>query len=154
MLWTSTNSSQATPKPGPSIDILLVDDEARLRESLANILALSGHQVITAEGGIAAIKLLKSHNVHLMLLNLNMPDMNGHSVLEYVADHNLTTQVIIISGEATFATATGTLRYNFVHDFIKKPYVVKELLQLISNTKKNHQDQTTKPSNTAAAQSI
>jgi len=136
MLWTSTNSSQATPKPGPSIDILLVDDEARLRESLANILALSGHQVITAEGGIAAIKLLKSHNVHLMLLNLNMPDMNGHSVLEYVADHNLTTQVIIISGEATFATATGTLRYDFVHDFIKKPYIVKELLQLISNTKK------------------
>ncbi len=136
MLWKPNILSQSGLKPSKLIELLLVDDEARLRDTLSNILTISGHQTVTAGGGSEAIALLKTHPIQLMLLNLNMPDLSGQQVLEYIADNKLNTQVIILSGEATFAAATATLRYDFVHEFIRKPYIIKDLLQLVSNTKK------------------
>lgn len=123
-------------KPEASIDILIVDDEVRSRESLGKILTLSGYRVISADGGIRAIELLKNQTIQLMLLDLNMPDLDGRSVLEYIAHNKLNTKVIILSLEATFTSATSTLRYDFVYDFIQKPYGVNNLLQIISNAKK------------------
>ena len=58
------------------VELLIVDDQELERESLSQILKLAGHDVVTAEGGIAAISILKQHSVKLILLDLNMPDFN------------------------------------------------------------------------------
>ncbi len=92
--------------------------------------------MVAAEGGLAAIDILKLHPVKLILLDLNMADLNGHEVIKYIDINNLDTQVIIISGEASFSDARRALRYNFVYDFIKKPYEINQLIHTIENLQK------------------
>lgn len=133
---SSGNKYDAPTNAASKVELLIVDDQALARESLRQILELSGHKVVSAEGGISAINILKKHPVQLILLDLNMPDLNGHEVLKYIENSNLATQVIVISGEANFADARRALRYNFVYDFIKKPYEVNVLLHTIENLQK------------------
>lgn len=113
------------------IEILIIDDEPKARASLHDILQLTGYRVAMAENVESAIELINEHNFPLILLDLNMPVLNGHHFLDYLAHHDIDTQVLIISGEATFAQAARSLRFNFVQEFIKKPYAVEALLHSV-----------------------
>jgi len=121
---------------GGVIELLIVDDEKRARDSLRQVFELDGHKVAVAPSGRAAIDFLNKHPVELVLLDLNMPDLNGYDVLTHIADMMLNMQVIVISGEAGFVEARHALRYNFVHDFIKKPYEVKALKNTVAKAQK------------------
>lgn len=114
------------------MDILIIDDEPRARTSLAEILEHQGYQVAHVDGVLAAIQYLKKQPVKLILLDLIMPSLNGHDLLEYIADNQIDTHIIIVSVDSTFTAATETLRLDFVHDFIRKPYAVEELLRSVA----------------------
>lgn len=114
------------------MDILIIDDEPRARTSLAEILERQGYQVMHVEGVLAAIQCLKKQPVKLILLDLIMPTLSGQDLLAYISDNQLDAHVIIVSVDSTFTAATETLRLDFVHDFVRKPYVVEELLQSIA----------------------
>ncbi len=116
------------------MDILIVDDELMARESLSDILEHHGYNIANVASVTAAIDYLKQHPVKLILLDIIMPTLSGHDLLEYIADHQLDTHVIIVSVDSTFTAATQALRLNFVCDFVRKPYVVAELVQLITKT--------------------
>ncbi|MGR9114141.1 MAG: EAL domain-containing protein [Gammaproteobacteria bacterium] len=113
------------------MEILIVDDEPKARESLSEILKLSGYSPVMADNVASAIKLLKNHRFQLILLDLNMPVQDGHILLEHIAHNKIDIQALIISGEATFSQATRVLRYDFVQEFIKKPYAIEALLHSI-----------------------
>lgn len=132
-LVEATDKNEIEPT---QVELLIVDDQALARESLSQIIKLAGHGVVTAEGGIAAINILKQYRIQLILLDINMPDLSGHEVLNYIAINKLSTQVIIISGETTFSDARRALRYNFVYDYIKKPYEINHLIHSIENLQK------------------
>jgi diguanylate cyclase (GGDEF)-like protein/PAS domain S-box-containing protein len=111
--------------------IMVVDDEPFMRKSLVELLALNGFQSHPAAGGEAAIGLLQQQErFDLVLLDLNMPGVDGHQVMEYVNKNALDTDVIVVSGEATFNEAAWALQKG-AHDFIRKPYNVTELLHSI-----------------------
>ena len=112
--------------------ILVVDDEPRARDSLKELLRLSGYEAIVAGGGIEAMEKLKERRYELILLDLNMPDMSGQKVMEFINRENIVSDVIIVSGETTFSHATQALRRG-AHDFLRKPYAPDELLRSISN---------------------
>ncbi|MEN8177552.1 MAG: EAL domain-containing protein [Pseudomonadota bacterium] len=112
--------------------ILVVDDEPRARDSLQELLQLSGYEAIVASGGIEAIEKLKERRYELILLDLNMPDMSGQNVMEFINHDNIGSDVIIVSGETTFNHATQALRRG-AQDFLRKPYAPDELLRSISN---------------------
>ncbi len=112
--------------------ILVVDDEPRARDSLKELLRLSGYEAIVAGGGIEAIEKLKERRYELILLDLNMPDLSGQKVMEFINRENIGSDVIIVSGETTFNHATQALRRG-AHDFLRKPYAPDELLRSISN---------------------
>jgi diguanylate cyclase (GGDEF)-like protein/PAS domain S-box-containing protein len=112
--------------------ILVVDDEARARASLKEMLRLSGYEVTLAEGGVEAIERLDNQHFDLMLLDLNMPDLDGHRVMEYLSSRQIDCEVIVVSGETTFDHATQALRRG-AHDFLRKPYAPDELLRAVSN---------------------
>ena len=122
--------------PNTYTSLLIVDDEKKIRDSLCLILEHSEHRVFTAATASEALALLSSQPIQLMLLDLNMPGLSGHSILHFIAQNKLTTQVIIVSGRAEFAEAKRTLCFDFVHDFIKKPYDVEELLNAINRCKR------------------
>ncbi|PKM12343.1 MAG: two-component system response regulator [Gammaproteobacteria bacterium HGW-Gammaproteobacteria-3] len=119
--------------PDSEMQILIVDDEPKVRQSLAEILELSGYQPVQADNVASAIRLLATRRFQLVLLDLNMPIQDGHSLLEYIAHHKVDVHALIISGEATFTQATRVLRFNFVQEFIKKPYTIEVLLHSINN---------------------
>jgi diguanylate cyclase (GGDEF)-like protein/PAS domain S-box-containing protein len=112
--------------------LLVVDDEPRARDSLQELLQLSGYEAIVASGGVEAIVKLGESRFELILLDLNMPDMSGQKVMEYINREKIDVDIIIVSGEITFDYATQALRRG-AQDFLRKPYAPDELLRAVSN---------------------
>jgi len=79
---------QPYPPESPSEDfqprILLVDDEPRMLSSLEELLKGRGYQLTTAAGGREAIARMKQSQFDLLLLDLQMPDVSGHDVMDFV----------------------------------------------------------------------
>ncbi|MDJ0806514.1 MAG: EAL domain-containing protein [Gammaproteobacteria bacterium] len=112
--------------------VLVVDDEPRARDSLQELLQLSGYEAIVASGGLEAVAKLQERHYELILLDLNMPDMSGQQVMEFINRQHINSDVIIVSGETTFDHATQALRRG-AQDFLRKPYAPDELLRSVTN---------------------
>ncbi len=78
--------------------ILLADDSPIERLALAHYLRGNGYEVDEAADGDAAILQLKHRQIDLMLLDLNMPDVDGFEVLKYVQEHRRALPIILLSG--------------------------------------------------------
>jgi CheY-like chemotaxis protein len=79
-------------------EILLCDDSLAERTALGRILRSSGYGVHEAGDGEAAIVLLKHNEIDLVLLDLNMPEVDGFEVLGYLQQHRKSLPVILLSG--------------------------------------------------------
>lgn len=112
--------------------ILLADDDPRLLESLRVLLQLYNYQVETALGGQNAIDKLTSNEYDLLLLDLKMPGISGHDVMQYMSEHNIDTMTIVISGETSLDDIGKALRFG-AYDYLKKPYVPEELTSTVNN---------------------
>ncbi len=113
--------------------ILVVDDDARMLRSVKDLLSAYGYDCLTAGGGAEALEMLAERSVDLLLLDLNMPGVNGYQVLKEAEESYPSTDVIIVSGETSFDGATQALRHG-ARDFLRKPYVPDELIRAIENT--------------------
>ena len=109
-----------------SIRILLVDDEPRFSESLAQILTLSGYPVTIAERGDEAVGLLERYTFDLLLLDVELPDMLGYQIMDSLQGENFGAVTIMLTGNATVETAIKALKKG-AYDYLKKP-VDHELL--------------------------
>lgn len=78
--------------------ILICDDSPIDRNPLSTILHTEGYETLEAAGGEAALKALKTHEVDLVLLDLNMPSVSGFEVLAYMQEHRRGLPVIVMSG--------------------------------------------------------
>ena len=80
--------------------ILLVDDDRFIRESLSKILQAESYEVVLAENGQEAIEKHGAERIDLLLLDLNMPVMNGRFILDWLAAVNPLLPFIIITGRS------------------------------------------------------
>lgn len=105
--------------------VLVVDDVEANRELLARHLGHLGHQVLHAADGATALQVLSRHPVSLVLLDLMMPVMDGHEVLERIkADHRLRhIPVIIITAVEDLETAARCIQHG-AEDYLPKPFNV------------------------------
>ncbi len=115
--------------------LLVVDDDQRHRESLRDLISLAGFQAAMAGSGHDALEMLNQEHYDLMLLDLRMPEIDGHQILDHIKSHGLDTGVIIVSGEPSWDEATRTLRRG-ADDFIRKPYAPDEVIAAIENSLK------------------
>lgn len=113
--------------------ILVVDDEPLILEGLQRILASRDYEVLMARGGGDALIAIGKQQFDIILLDLGMPDLNGNEVLRFIADRDVDTQVIVVSGENSIEAAIRALRAGAA-DFVRKPYEAEELLRRIDNT--------------------
>ncbi len=111
--------------PHPSV--LIVDDEPLLRNSLSAILNTHGYMPATADGGASALNALQDGKYELMLLDLCMPGIDGHQVMEWMGQHRIDTCVMVISGDVSIDSAINALRHGAC-DYLRKPYEIDELL--------------------------
>ncbi|MCG8024144.1 MAG: EAL domain-containing protein [Candidatus Thiodiazotropha endolucinida] len=135
-LPTDINTNR--PKRSNNARILIADDEPRARASLKEILRFTGYETTLAECGSEAIDLLNSASFDLILLDLNMPDLHGHKVMEHIDSYRLNCDIIVVSGETTFNHATMALRKG-AQDFLRKPYAPDELLRSVANVLERRQ---------------
>ncbi|MEW8023303.1 MAG: EAL domain-containing protein [Candidatus Thiodiazotropha sp.] len=135
-LPTDINTNR--PKRSFNARILIADDEPRARASLKEILRFTGYETTLAECGSEAIDLLNSGSFDLILLDLNMPDLHGHKVMEHIDSYHLNCDIIVVSGETTFDQATMALRKG-AQDFLRKPYAPDELLRSVANVLERRQ---------------
>ncbi len=125
-------------RPNQSLDnnanarILLADDEPRMLDSLRVLLELYDYQVDTALGGQAAIDKLSTEQFDLILLDLKMPDISGHDVMQFMSNNNLETMTIVVSGETSLDDISKALKHG-AYDYLKKPYIPEELTSTVSN---------------------
>ncbi|MFI0376250.1 MAG: EAL domain-containing protein [Candidatus Thiodiazotropha sp.] len=117
---------------------MIADDEPRARASLKEILRFTGYETTLAECGSEAIDLLNTGTFDLILLDLNMPDLHGHKVMEHIDAYQLNCDIIVVSGETTFDHATMALRKG-AQDFLRKPFAPDELLRSVANVLERRQ---------------
>lgn len=111
--------------------ILVAEDEPLLLESIQYILSAAGYAVECAADGREALDLLTSQDFALLLLDLNLPDMSGQQVLDFVVRHDINTAVVIHSGESTFEQAGQSMRKG-AKDFLAKPCPPEVLLETVA----------------------
>lgn len=114
------------------IRILLADDELHMLESLHALMRHYGYSVEIAHGGQAAIEKLSSSHYDILLLDLKMPGVDGHAVMEYMAGDGVETLTIVVSGETSYKEMSRALR-NGGYDYLKKPYAPEELIATVNN---------------------
>jgi CheY-like chemotaxis protein len=88
----------ASPPPDASPRLLLCDDSPVERLALGHYLRASGYAVDEAGDGESALQFLKNRQIDLLLLDLQMPDVDGFAVLNYIAKHRRSLPVILLSG--------------------------------------------------------
>lgn len=114
------------------VRILLADDDPRLLQSLGGLLGLYDYRVDTALGGRQALEMLQREHYDLLLLDLAMPDVDGHEVMRVMNERRIPTLTIVVSGNASVDGVASALRAG-AYDYLKKPYIPEELLATINN---------------------
>ena len=112
--------------------LLLVDDEPRLLSSLCALLRDRNYQMLTAACGAETIELLNKLQFDLVLLDLRLPDIGGHEIMDFINARGIDTKVIVLSGDTGIEAAIGALKRG-AYDYLRKPYTREELLKTIDN---------------------
>lgn len=125
--------------------ILIVDDEKSILESLEGILKDEGYSVTTAENGAMAMEIIRTEPPDLVLLDIWMPDMDGIKALKAIKEYRSDLGVIIMSGHGTVETAVKAIKLGAM-DYIEKPFsldgVLKRVAQGIEQQKVVREDTT------------
>ena len=123
-------------------NILVVDDEAGIRELLQEILFDEGHQVRLAENAVDARLSFEAYSPDLVLLDIWMPDTDGITLLkEWAASGKIHMPVIMMSGHGTIDTAVEATKIG-AFDFLEKPIALQKLLHTVSRALKQGSDRT------------
>ncbi|HJV03453.1 MAG TPA: EAL domain-containing protein [Burkholderiaceae bacterium] len=112
--------------------LLLVDDEPRLLSSLYELLRDRDYHLVTATCGSEALAQLNKLKFDLVLLDLRLPDMSGHEIMDFINAKDINADVIVMSGDVGIEAAIGALKRG-AYDYLRKPYSREELLKTVEN---------------------
>jgi len=112
------------------VKILVVDDEAIIRESLRDWLSDVGHQVLTAENGFQALKMIEKEKPGIAIVDLVMPGMDGIELLKRAKEISPSIEVIIVTAYGSIPTAITAMKEG-AYDYIEKPFCPEKAELLI-----------------------
>jgi len=114
--------------------VLVVDDEADVRQSVRMILSKAGYEVVEAEDGEAGVNAIRRGDnpfeLNAIICDLNMPNMGGMEAITYFRFHFSHASVIVLSGEVTSERA-GVLLAQGVSSILSKPIDQDKLLAAV-----------------------
>jgi len=115
-----------------SAQILIVDDEALIRQSLGAALRQEGFGVSLAESGAEATRLLAADRPDVVVLDLVLGDLDGLDLLERLRTETPETKVIVITAYGSIETAVRAMKLG-AYDFIRKPFEIDEIIATVRN---------------------
>jgi two-component system cell cycle response regulator len=110
----------------PHLKILLVDDDQSILEILADLMAIFGHDYVTAQNGVEAIEKLKHNFFDIVLTDMIMPDIDGMELLKHIKKNYPNIKVMVVTGYERAFSYTDVIRAG-ASDFISKPFNTDEL---------------------------
>jgi DNA-binding response OmpR family regulator len=119
------------------IRILVVDDEPEICHLIEQVLKREGYQVDVSFSGIEALQMIKSFNYHLLLTDLEMPEVDGIELTRKAKKQHPEIRVIMVTGNAKVDAAIRSLRHR-IDGYIKKPFKISELRKVVRQTLCTH----------------
>ena len=114
----------------PNTQILIVEDDAGLREALTDTLELGGYRVIEAEDAEMALVMLNQHSIDLVVSDIQMGQMSGLSLLRSIKARYPQLPVLLMTAFATINDAVQAMR-DGATDYLSKPFAPQVLLNLV-----------------------
>jgi len=113
-------------------NILIVDDEPGICQSLKGVLEDEGHKAVIAGSGEECLEILKKRSFEVVLLDVWLPSIDGLETLEKIRELNEPPEVLMISGHGTIETAVRATKLG-AFDFLEKPLSLEKTLILVKN---------------------
>jgi DNA-binding NtrC family response regulator len=107
--------------------IMLVDDEERFLQTTQKMIAKKGYDALTATSGEEALKKLEEELVHVVILDVKMPGMDGVETLKHIKQRFPLVEVIMLTGHATAESAVEGLKLGAT-DYLTKPTNIDDLI--------------------------
>ena len=117
--------------------ILIMDDDLKMRELLFECLAPLEYDATSVNSGHQALKLLKTGNFSVAILDLMLPDFSGMEVLRRIRNQRPELEVIVITGHASLETAIEALRMG-AYDYITKPFNARTVQSTVRRAVEKH----------------
>ncbi len=111
--------------------ILVIDDHAQARQSMADTLRHAGHRVETCSGAAEALRWLAKESVDVVVTDLKMPGMDGLEFLRQLQQMGHEAQVVVVTAHGTIATAVEAMRRGAA-DYIEKPFTAGQLEAVVA----------------------
>ena len=128
---SSNNTTAASRDPGPGrLRILVVDDDAAMRQVLSLYLEAEGHEVHTAESGARGLKRYQAEPWNVVVTDREMPGMSGNELAEAIKRINPNTPVILVTGSDARPSDAQGGPFNLI---IPKPFT-RDVLRNAINT--------------------
>ena len=110
-----------------AMKIMLVDDEERFLATTQKLLTRKGIDVVTAASGAQALEMLQLKHIHVVILDVKMPGMDGNETLKAIKSEFPLVEVIMLTGHATVESAVDGLQAGAT-DYLVKPADIDELV--------------------------
>jgi len=120
-----------------NIRVLIVDNEERFRETTAAILERRGFEVKAVGSGIEAIEEIRKDKIDVVVLDLEMPGMDGIATLGEMNRLGLLVKTLILTGHGSVHTALEAVKLG-AYDYLSKPCGIEELVEKIDEAWENN----------------
>jgi len=108
--------------------MMLVDDEERFLSTTRKLMEKKSFDVLTASSGAQALEMLRQHPVHVVILDVKMPGMDGVATLREIKRQFPMVEVIMLTGHATVESAIEGLKSGAV-DYLMKPADLEDIIE-------------------------
>ncbi|MGD9634705.1 MAG: sigma-54-dependent transcriptional regulator [Pirellulales bacterium] len=138
MMTTTKSTSKTDPRESAGLALLFADDERSLQELMKLEIPRMGHRVTVCPDGLTAVAALEMENFDCILVDLDMPGLNGIQVIAKAKELSPDVEAIVLTGKSSLDTAISALRHG-AFDYLTKPCKLVEIEALLNRVQEKRQ---------------
>ena len=138
------SANTSPPADRSPATVLIIDDEAGILGTVADVLRDEGYSTLSADSGVLGLEIYREKRPEVVLLDIWLPDRDGLELLQELREIDPRAAVVMISGHGTVSTAVKAIRMG-AHDYLEKPLSYSQVLDAVDEAVKRRLDQDTGP---------